>query len=338
MTTVYVREQGSTVRRRGERIVVTKQQHDLMDLPLIHLEQLALVGSVQLTAQAAATLLQNNVDVVYYSSRFKYLGRLVTNDSKFAQLRHAQLQAMNDEAATLRLARQMVLGKISNGRVVLQRRLRDAVDPPTRSALAGAVAGMARMMDGAARADDPDRLRGYEGQAAVHYFSGLRALLDPAWGFTVRAYHPAPDPMNALLSFGYALLQKDTVSAVQLVGLDPYLGYFHTIDYGRPSMALDLMEEFRPILVDTLVLGLISRNQITPSDFVRTGRTERPLELAPAGLDLVLRSYEDRMAQRIKHPVAAQRVTYRRCLELQARQVAHVVLGRADTYVPVVIQ
>ncbi len=338
MTTVYVREQGSTVRKRGERLVVTKDGEELMDMPLMHVKQLAVVGNIQLTTPAVAALLQNEVDVIFFSSRFKFRGRLMTTGSKFAQLRHAQLQAMGDEAAALRLARDIVVGKLSNQRTLLQRRLQKVVEQPAHQKLKEAVAGIGRMADATAQARSLDSLRGYEGKAGAYYFAGLRALLDPGWKFQRRAYYPPPDPINAALSFGYSLLLKDTTSAVQLVGLDPFLGFFHAIDYGRPSMALDIMEEFRPIIVDTLVLALVREQRLTPADFVRTGRQKRPVELVPKAVEMFLRVYEERLAAKIRHPVAHQRTSYRRCLELQARQVANIVLDKAKVYVPVTIK
>lgn len=293
-----------------------------------------------LTTPAVAALLEREVDVVFFSRGFRYRGRLMTTGSKFAELRVAQLKVMSDEDESLALARSIAGGKLANQRALLQRRLREGEADlgVARGALEVAVAGIGQMAEGAARAESLESLRGYEGKAGAYYFGALKALLDPAWGFTGRQYYPAPDPVNAVLSFGYMLLLKDMTAAVQLVGLDPYLGFFHVIDYGRPSLSLDIMEEFRPILVDTLVLGMIARGQLTPADFVRTGRERRPVEMAPGGVERFLKAYEERLEVRIMHPVAGQRSSYRRCLELQARQVAGVVLGKAEAYVPVAIR
>jgi CRISPR-associated protein Cas1 len=337
-TTVYVREQGAVVRKRGQRLVVTKDHQELMDLPLMHIRQLAVVGNIQLTTPAVASLLQNEVDVVFFSQRFKFRGRLMATGSKFAQLRHAQLQTMTDEARALEIARQVVAGKLTNQRVILQRQLAGGKKGTARGALKKGVTGIAAMRKEAGRTDSLDSLRGYEGKAGAYYFAAFKALLDPGWGFQGRAYYPPPDPINAALSLGYSLLLKDTTAAVQLVGLDPYLGFFHAIAYARPSLALDVMEEFRPILVDTLVLDLVNRRRLTPADFVRTGRKERPIELSESGVQLFLRTYEERLETQVRHPVSGDRTTYRRCLELQVRQMARMVLGKAKRYVPVTIK
>jgi len=337
-TTVYVREQGAVVRKRGERLVVTKGFDELMDLPLLHVRQVALVGNVQLTTQAAAMLLQHDVDVVFFSQYFKFRGRLVSTGSKFAQLRHDQLRAMMDEEKPLVLARQVVLGKLRNQRVILQRYLAKDGAGTAAGVLRRGVDGIAAMVDGAQQTDSLDSLRGYEGKAGAFYFAGLRGLLDPGWGFERRAYYPPPDPINAVLSLGYSLLLKDMMAAVQLVGLDPYLGFFHVIEYGRPSLVLDVMEEFRPILVDSLVLELVNRRRLTPEDFVKTGLKKRPVEMSEGGMTMFLRRYEQRLQDRVRHPVTGEQVSYRRCLELQVRQVARFVQGQGRGYVPLVLR
>lgn len=337
-TTIYVREQGAVVRKRGERLVVTKGFDELMDVPLVHVRQVALVGNVQLTTQAAAMLLQNDVDVVFFSQHFKFRGRLVATGSKFARLRHSQLQVMSDESKAIQIAREIVVGKLTNQRVLLQRHLANLPAGSPRSVLKESVDGIAHMREGAGRTESLETLRGYEGKAGAYYFAGLKALLHPGWGFQGRQYYPPPDPINAALSLGYSLLLKDAVAAVQLVGLDPYLGFFHVIEYARPSLALDVMEEFRPIVVDSMVLELVSRQQLTPADFTKTGRQERPVEMSDGGVNLLLKAYEERLQTTVRHPVSGDQVTYRRCLELQVRQIANIVLGKTALYVPVTIK
>lgn len=334
MTTVYVREQGAVIRKRHDRLVVTKGKEELMDLPLVHAEQVVLMGHVQLTTAAAVTLLQHKVHVVFLTRGGGFIGYLLQDESVFAELRHAQMRVMSDDARALVIARQVVMGKLASQRVVLQRQLAGQQPGKTRDALAQSVKGIGNAREGAAQATNLDSLRGYEGNGAVHYFAGIKALLDPAWGFKGREYYPAPDPFNALLSFGYSLLRKDSMAAVQIVGLDPYLGFFHVIEYGRPSLTYDMMEEFRPVLVDTLVLELVQRSRITPADFVRTGRQHRPIEMNSQGREVLIRAYEDRLETTVQAPRPNENTSYRRCIELQVRQVAAIVLGKTDQYAP----
>ena len=338
MATVYIREQGAVVRKKGERIVVTKDGRELMDIPLIHLDQLAIIGNVQLTTPAVALLLQNEVDVVFFSRYGKFRGRIVHTGSKFAQLRHAQLQKMTDEESALRIARAVVAGKLSNQRTVLQRQIRDMPSSHQKRWIEEALGGMKALIHKAESAASLDSLRGYEGKAGAFYFEAFRVLLTEDWGFRGRIYHPPPDPVNALLSFGYSLLLKDILAAVQLVGLDPYLGFFHAIEYGKPSLALDVMEEFRPIIVDGLVLYLLNNGIFTRTDFVWSGEKERPVRLSDKAMEEFIRRYEERINIRVFHPGVRQKTTYRRCFELQVRQLARVILGKVNRYRPMRIK
>ena len=337
MATVYVRDQGAVVRKRGGRLLITKDGRRLQAIPLVHVDQLVLIGNVQLTTPAAAELLNRGVDIVFFSRYFKFRGRLLHTGSKFAQLRHRQLQVMNDEGACLSIARAVVMGKLMNQHALLRHQAATVQDPMIQQGIPQALTGIRSMLQAAREARTLDSLRGYEGRAGRYYFGAFRLLLRQDLGFQGRAYHPPPDPVNALLSLGYALLLKDITAAVQLVGLDPYLGFFHAIDYGRPSLALDMMEEFRPLVVDPMVLTLVNERRLTERDFRWTNDPRRPVRLSDRGSEVVLRAYEHEIHAEIYHPGVGQKVTYRRCFELQVRQLARVVLGQASGYRPVVL-
>lgn len=325
MAVVYVREQGAMVRKDGHQLRVTQGKQELFTIPLANLEQLVLLGNIQITTQAAVMLMQERVDVVFMSQFGKYRGRLLLVGSKFAELRHAQLRLVDDEPLSLRIARQIVAGKITNQRVLLQRRASSA---PT----AGAVDGMGQMLDRAVRATSLDQLRGYEGKAAAYYFGALREFFPREWGFKTREYYPPPDPANALLSFAYTMLLKDVEAKVQLVGLDPYLGFFHALGYDRPGLALDIMEEFRPSIADVVVLMLVSNQTITVDDFEWTNNDTFPVRMSKSAIDVLVEAYEARMMDEIYHPLANGQTNYRRALELQVRQMARLVRGEQETY------
>ena len=332
MGTVYVKEQGAVVRRGGERLRVTLQKRELTSIPLVHLDQLVLMGNVQLTTPAAALLLRRGVDVIYLSKYGKFRGRLMHSGSKFAQLRHRQLQMASEEPVALRIARPIVVSKVRNQRVVLQRRV--ARLPDGRRALRG----MMKMGRRAGGTRSLESLRGFEGKAAAFYFEAMRALLSPEWGFEKRAYHPPPDPANSLLSFGYTLLLKDVTAAIQLVGLDPYLGFFHALGYDRPALALDLMEELRPVIVDSLFLDIVATKRLAPADFKRSSNARLPCMLGDAGVQVVIEQFERRLQAPVAHPLAGGRTTYRRAIELQARQLARVIRGEDREYRPLQIR
>ncbi len=332
MSVVYVQEQNAVIRKNGELLRVTTREEELFTIPLANLEQLVLMGNVQITTPAAILLLRMGVDVVFMSRYGKYLGRLLTMESKFAELRHAQLRLCDDEVRCLPIAAQIVAGKVNNQRVVLQRRASED------SHAAQALDGMMHMLHMVGQATTLDQLRGYEGKAAAYYFDGIKTFFAPEWGFKVREYFPPPDPANALLSLAYTLLLKDVEAKIQLVGLDPYLGFFHTIGYSRPALALDVMEEFRPTISDIVVLNLVHSEQVTLDDFEWTNDPERPVRMSREAVDRVVAAYEQRLEDRVFHPLANGQTNYRRAIELQVRQMARVVRQEAESYEPLVMR
>lgn len=328
MSVVYVREQGGVVRKVGQQLNVMQGEKSLLRLPLADLEQLIIVGNVQLTTPAAVFLLRSDVDVVFMSTYGTYRGRLSKNESRFAELRHQQLRLCDDSKRSLDIAQRIVNGKIANQRVVLQRRADEHRDA------ARELRGMMDMKQRAEQARDMDQLRGFEGKAAANYFAGVRTFFTDDWGFKSREYYPPPDPANALFSFAYTLLLKDTTAGIQLVGLDPYLGFFHTLGYNRPALSLDIMEEFRPAISDIVVLTLVVNQQITLADFEWTNEPELPVRLTPSAINTLIAAYENRMAEKVYHPLANGQTGYRHALELQARRIARVIQGADATYEP----
>ncbi|MEZ4673339.1 MAG: CRISPR-associated endonuclease Cas1 [Caldilineaceae bacterium] len=338
MTVLHVREQGAVVRKDGERVQVTHKEKTsakqiiLAGAPIRDLTQVAVYGNVQVTTQATALLLEHDIDLVFLSMYGKFRGRLTKSGSKFARLRHAQLRLAGDEERALTLAKAIVQSKLHNQRLVLQ----EIAALPAATAVAPQLQAAAQRIAMAERtgmqALDGDSLRGYEGQAGAAYFEAVGALLPSAWNFAGRQYFPAPDPFNALLSFGYALLQKDLSAALQLVGLDPFLGCFHALEYDRPSLTLDLMEEFRPLIVDHTMLALVRNGAVRPADFTFTKRKQRPVELGEVLIPKIIDAYEQRLQSRINHAPSRTQVTLRRALELQAQRYAQVVMGERTAY------
>lgn len=328
MSVVYVREQGATLRRDGELIRVTLNKRNLFQIPLNDLEQVVLMGNVQITTQAAAMLMRHRVEVVFLDSFGGYRGHYLREGSKFARLRVQQVRMFDDEARALPIARSIVAGKINNQRVIMQRRAEE--DGRMRSV----VAGMGRMLAQVGSARDLDQLRGFEGKAAAYYFDAMRSFFAPEWEFRERNFHPSRDPANALLSFLYTLVRREVEARLQLVGLDPYLGVLHALGDDKPGLALDMMEEFRPAIADVVALWLVREEQLTPADFERTNLPDLPVRMTKPAIEKTVRTYETRMADKVAHPLANGQTDYRRAIELQARQMARVVKGEAAEYVP----
>lgn len=332
MSVVYIREQGAMVRKDHQQLRVTLGKRELFTIPLANLEQVVLMGNVQITTPAAVLLMREQVDVVFMSQFGQYRGHLMKSGSRRARLRHMQLRLCDDEARSLDIARNVVLGKVTNQRVLLQRR--GEGDAHIQALLQG----MAEMQHAATQAHHVDQLRGFEGQAARGYFEALRLFIPPEWGFKTREYYPPPDPANALLSFAYTMLLKDVESKIQLVGLDPYLGFFHALGYDRPALALDVMEEFRPTIADVVVLSLVGNGQITLDDFEWTNQPEFPVRMSRPAIDTLVAAYESRLAERVYHPDAGGQTEYRYALELQVRQFARIIRGEQADYLPLAMR
>jgi len=345
MTSVYIREQGAVVGRQGERLVVKKNGDVIEEFPLSQVDQVVVMGNVQVSTQMLDTLVKREIDVVFLSSYGKYRFRPEGDGSKNVALRQRQLQVVSEGKLTLPVAQAIVDGKIHNQRVILQRQANrvssgssqnrgETVWPRDRGLFDRSLVGMDQMQKAAQQVDNLDSLRGYEGKAAAYYFEAVRSLLDRSWGFVRRDYYPPPDPFNALLSFAYSLVLKDVRAAVQITGLDPYLGFFHEASRGRPSLALDLMEEWRPLLADALVLEMVNRGALRPESFVRTGQQRRPVELGEAGVQQVLAAYGSRLSTSVYHPLAGPggQTTLQHALVLQSRRLARLIVGKETVY------
>jgi CRISPR-associated protein Cas1 len=277
---------------------------------------------------------------------------MVGAEHKNGRLRHQQSLSASDPKFSLHVAQEIVRGKIVNQRALVQRHAE-------RANWAGrALAAMEELARRVESARDLDQLRGMEGQAAKEYFGLLRRMLRPpsdggSWNFDRRAYYPPPDPINALLSFTYTLILRDMTTACEMIGLDPYLGFFHAIDYGRPSMALDLMEEFRPIVADSLALEAVNRPYISLADFEQVDLTEKEQErdvneaprsstqavyLSGSGREKVIAMYENRVNDESMFTYQNQQVPYRYIFQLQAQAMARLILREAKEYVPFTVR
>jgi CRISP-associated protein Cas1 len=339
MAVIYVTDQGATVHKTGQRLVVSKQGKQLHSVPWFHVEQVVLFGNVQLSPQVRTFLLDESIDTVFLSTAGKFRGRLWSGEGKNVELRRTQFRCYEDQAFVVELARRLVRGKLQNCRTLLRRHQRTARDAAVESALARIRSCLGRLE----MAETVDEIRGYEGAAAAAYFGCFGKLLtQPGFTFSVRNRRPPRDPVNALLSFGYTLLLGTITAAVQTVGLDPYLGSLHATSNGKPSLVLDLMEEFRPLLVDAVVLRAINKRQILPSDFLHRedvalpdgvageeapARDEYPVLLRPESIRTWILTYEAALRNRVSYVRLGLNMSWRQvCLE-QARLLARHVEG-----------
>lgn len=334
MPVLYITEQGATLRKEGELLVITKDGATLQEVWAIKVEQVVILGNINLTTPAIHFLLYEGIDCVFCSTHGKYYGRLVSSESGFGLLRQRQLQATADAAVRLGIAREVVRGKLLNQRTMLLRYLRERPE----AVLQAAADGVQDCLDRLDRTKEVASAMGVEGRAGALYYSAFKALLKQDLGFESRVPRPPPDPVNSLLSFGYSLLTHNMQAAVHTVGLDPYLGFLHSIRYSRPSLVLDLIEEFRPVIVDSVVLRLVNTRAITGTDFEPHQGPQRGVFLTQEGIKKFIRAYEERVLTKVLHPVDGVQVTYRRCLELQARRLARTLLGQESRYQPFLVK
>jgi CRISPR-associated protein Cas1 len=344
---LYLQEPGSHVGKRSEHLIVRKDGAELQRIPIAALHQVVLFGNVQISTQALETLTANDVPLVFLSSHGRFIAAVEPAPTKNVQLRLNQYRLFADPARALALARAVVRAKISNQRTLLMRSLRSkslADDPtssgseppqdPIRGSDEPAARDMADLLNRLDRIHDPAVLLGTEGQAAALYFSQFNRMLKcpipgGTFDFKSRNRRPPRDPVNCLLSFAYALLVKDCFSALCTVGFDPYHGFYHTGRHGKPSLALDLMEEFRAVIADSVVLTLVNNGSLSPKDFISW---RGACQLTEEGRTRFFHAYEQRKATVVTHPVFGYKMAYGRMLEVQARMLAAHIRGDIPEY------
>ncbi|MBI4870326.1 MAG: CRISPR-associated endonuclease Cas1 [Candidatus Riflebacteria bacterium] len=325
-TSLYVVEQGAHVHRVAGRLLVRDSRGAvLQDVPLFRLERVLLFGSVEVTSSAFVHLAREGIDLVYLTKQGRFLARGCPLGVLATETRFAQYKLALDEKRKLELARKLVAAKIGNSRVVLRRRSDGTGEQDAKTR-----ARLKLLADEALTASSVESLMGLEGTAAREYFAGLRRNLKQELGFEGRNRRPPKDPVNALLSFGYTLLFGQVLSAIQVAALDPYLSNLHELKNGRPSLALDLMEEMRCV-VDSLVLAVINRFELTARDFVDGG--EAGTRMTEVGLARYVKLYHERMAETSFHGPSGRTVDYREFARLQALSYRSWVRGEGE-YVP----
>lgn len=329
---LYLQEPGSVVGKRSEHLIIKKDGRELGQVPLHAVRHVVVCGNVQVSTQALQTLLENDIRISYLTGHGRFLGAVVPAVAKNITLREAQFRRFSDAAVCLQLAKAVVRAKIHNQRALLMRCLRG--EEEIRGSDEPAARDLWNLLRGLDDAESLETLRGLEGQGAALYFSQFGRFLKPAptgggFDFQSRNRRPPRDPVNALLSFAYAMLAKDCFAAVCTVGFDPYKGFFHQGKHGKPSLALDLMEEFRPVIADSVVLTLLNNQSLTKSDFLIW---RDACQLTDSGRRTFFAAYEKRKATEISHPVYGYRMSYARMLEVQARMLAAFVREEIPHY------
>jgi CRISPR-associated protein Cas1 len=329
---LYLQEPGSSVGKRSEHLVVKKEGKEMSRVPMHAVRHVVVCGNVQVSTQALETMAENEVSVSYVTGHGRFIGSFVPAPAKNVSLREAQFKKFSDAATCLQLAKAVVRAKLSNQRALLMRSLRGGDE--ARGSDEPAARDMWSLLRGLDDVSSMESVLGTEGQGAALYFGEFgRFLRKPPAGdgfdFKCRNRRPPRDPVNVLLSFAYAMLAKDCFSAVCTVGFDPYKGFFHQGRHGKPSLALDLMEEFRPVIADSVVLTLINNESLTKDDFILW---RDACQLTESGRKAFFAAYEQRKATTVSHPVYGYKMSYARMLEVQARMLAAFVRGEIPSY------
>lgn len=325
---LLVQEQGARVGLDGERLVVRPpKMGPTTESRLPNTSEVALFGNVQMTAQALRAAMERGIPVSLFTYGGWFVGRATGFDTKNVELRLAQYAGATNPEVCLALARGFVASKILNCRTLLRRNLEG--DEPV------ALSELRQLARKALAAEAIESLLGIEGTAARTYFGCFTGMLRSAdssradFELDGRNRRPPRDPVNALLSFCYSMLAKDFAVTLAAVGLDPLLGFYHQPRFGRPALALDLMEEFRPLIADSVVVSLINNGVVASDDFVRAAGS---VALTAPARKRVILGYERRMDHLVTHPVFGYRITYRRVLEVQARLLGRYLLGELPRY------
>lgn len=334
LSTLYIQEQGAVLSYSQKRFLVTKKKETILDVPAIKIEQILILGQCGITTPTISFCLKAGIPVCFASNHGSYYGRLASPTANQVMLQQKQFARNADPEFTLTLAKAFVSGKIHNQRSILQRRRRKAGTPELKTA----ISFLAEMLKKSQETNTLDELRGYEGTSSAKYFGIFSTLLDPGFSFTKRIKFPATDPVNAMLSFGYTLLFQNIHSLVEAHNLHPYCGYLHALRDGHPALVSDLMEEFRAFVVDSLVIYLINSHIIKPSDFEQKENAKRRCLLKPEARKTFVQQFENKMQTTITHPHTEYNVDYRRCIDLQIRELAQCIRGERENYRPMKVR
>ena len=335
LNTLYVSSQGSYLRKEGETIVVEREQEKVLQLPVHTIGSIVCFGNVLCSPFLLGFCAENDVSVSFMSEYGRFLASVRGPVSGNVLLRRQQYRMADDEERTRDIAANIVAGKLANCRVVMNRAVRDHGERTDACAIKGASATIDRLIDGLPRASDGDAVRGIEGMAAAEYFGVFNHLIvdqKEEFSFHDRNRRPPLDPVNALLSFVYTLVTHDVRSALETVGLDPAVGFLHRDRPGRPGLALDLMEEFRPVIADRLVLSLINRRQVEPKGFKRA--ENGAVVMDDATRKVVLVEYQNRKQDEVEHPYIGEKVPVGLLFFVQANLMARYIRGDIDGYPP----
>lgn len=329
--TLYITTQGAYLRKDHETLVVEVNGEKRLQIPGHHLNSVVIFGQVLISPGAFKWCAQKGINLTHLSLTGRYIGRFIGPKSGNVLLRLEQFQTTQNEAEVVSLSKSFVAGKIQNSRQSILRSARDHQDSSQEDQLRKTAEKLRNVLSRLEKSTGMNVIRGLEGEAARTYFDAFdNLLLSNSFMFEKRTKYPPKDPINALLSFLYALLRHDCCSAVEGIGLDPQIGFLHSARPGRPSLSLDLMEEFRPILADRIAITLINRNQVKVKGF--SSRPGGSVQMSENTLKTVIKAYQKRKEQELTHSLLDKKMTYGMLPHIQARLLSRTLRGDLEMY------
>ena len=328
--TLYITTPEAYLSKDGLNVVVSVKQNEIFRIPIHNIEQIVTFGYMGASPGLMKLCADNNVSLTFLSPQGRYISRSQGPTKGNVLLRKAQYKKSDEPDYALHLCKLFIGGKIQNYRNILRRFIRDNGED---KAIENVANDLRRCKDKVFNADTIDSVRGFEGEAANYYFSVFSRLLlnqKEDFVFMGRNRRPPKDAINAMLSFVYKLIGNDMTSALETVGLDPYIGFMHTLRPGRASLSLDMMEELRAYLGDRLVLSLINRKQISIKDFIKQG--EEGIIMTDAGRKTILTAWQNRKREQITHPYLNEKISIGLLPYVQATMMARYIREDIDDY------
>ncbi|MFE4108589.1 CRISPR-associated endonuclease Cas1 [Almyronema epifaneia] len=326
MSSLYVVEQGTYLQKEQGRFVLKAPKDEPLEIPIREVERILVFGNVQLSTAVISHCLQLQIPVIFLSQLGEYKGHLWSAETTDLIVEARQFERQQDEAFRIETARAVVYGKLWNSKIFLLRQNRKRQLP----AVTAAIERLAQAMETVANLEQGltlEQVRGYEGIGATQYFQSFKPLItNPGFEWLGRNFHPPTDPVNSLLSFGYTLLFNNVFSLLLAEGLNPYLGNLHGAERQQAYLAFDLMEEFRSPVVDSLVMQLVNKKTIRPTDF-SWPKKNQGVYLTGSARRIFLKRFEQRITENVTHPDVKESVTYRRVIQLQIQGYKKAVLG-----------
>ena len=335
---LYIQTPGARLHKSGEVLIVeTKEEEntksETTEIPIIDVSQVLVFGPVSVSTPALHMLMSKEIPVSWFSTGGWFLGHTIGTGNKNVAVREVQYRFAFEKHKCVSFSRDLVMAKIQNSRTLLRRNWRTEKDGTEKDK---ALLKLKRIARQVATINDIQQLLGIEGEAAAIYFASFEKMIAkhknanlPDFSFSTRNRRPPTDPVNAMLSLAYALLTRILTSSISATGLDPYMGFYHRPRYGRPALALDLMEPFRPIIADSCVIQVINNKEVKPKDFIFNGPA---CSLKPSGRKALIAAFERRMDQQTTHPLFGYQVSMRRLINVQTRLLSRYLQGEIPVY------